>query len=104
MAHRARLSRKIKRGGTGGFTLVEIAVAVAILGLAMGILLALHGGYLSSAIKDKNLTQAALAAKQLMTLIEVNKSAPETGTVERNLIDELKEEEVDEEEEKRLEE
>lgn len=81
-----RLLRKTGRG----FTLVEIAVAIAILGLALGTLLSLHTGYLSAALKDKHITRGALIAKQLMTLVEVAESAPEPGSVERDLFETLK--------------
>lgn len=65
-------------------------MAIAILGLALGTLLSLHTGYLSSAIRDKNTTRAALYAKQLMTIIETAELPPDPGTLERELFDVLK--------------
>ena len=73
-----------------GFTLVEIAVAIAILGIALGALLSLHTGYLSAALKDKSLTRAALMAKQFMTTIEISETAPEPGVIDRDLFEALK--------------
>lgn len=68
-----------------GFTLVEIAIAVAILGLALTTLIGLHTRLLNTYFNERNRTRAAFYAQYLMTMMEVQGSPPETGTNEGDL-------------------
>ena len=74
-----------------GFTLVEIAVAVAILGLALTTLVGLHTRMLNTYYNERNRTQAAFIAQYLMTMLEVAKDPPSTGSSEDELNSRLSE-------------
>ena len=74
-----------------GFTLVEIALAVAILGLGLTTLVSLQTAVINNYLREIKLIKASLYGQYLMTLIEVAPEAPETGTKETALEDELKE-------------
>jgi prepilin-type N-terminal cleavage/methylation domain-containing protein len=68
-----------------GFTLAEIAVAVAILGLALTTLVGLHTRMLNIYVSERNRITAAFYAQYLMTLVEVESEAPEAGTTKGDL-------------------
>ena len=68
-----------------GFTLVEIAIAIAILGVAMTTLIALQSRFVVNYIKDRELTRAVLVAQYIMTMIEVQKTDPEVGDTSGDL-------------------
>ena len=68
-----------------GFTLVEVAIAVAILGLALTTLVGLHTRMLDTYYLERNRTKASLAAQYLMTLTEVAPDPPEVGSTEGDL-------------------
>lgn len=68
-----------------GFTLVEIAVAIAILGIAMTTLIALQSRLVVNYIKDRELTRAVLVAQYIMTMIEVQKNDPDIGSTSGSL-------------------
>lgn len=59
------------REGAGGFTLLEVLVAVAVLGLAMVSLLGLHVRNIALIDRDQRVTEATLLARRLMTDVEV---------------------------------
>lgn len=63
-----------------GFTLVEIAVAVAILGVALTTLVGLHTRMLDIYLHEKARTQAAFYCQYIMSLIEVDPQVPDPGT------------------------
>ncbi len=79
-----------------GFTLVEVAVAIAILGVALVALVGLHTDNMGTYINERNRVQAALAAKQIMSIIEADNKSPGVGSEERELADVLKDLAVDE--------
>src|SRR5258707_11740161 len=67
MAHRVRRRRPRGRG----FTLLEVMIALAVLGIAMMALLALDHQDLQSVIRARELTQASMLAQNLMTQAEL---------------------------------
>lgn len=74
-----------------GFTLVEISVAIAILGVALVIFVSLQAKLINSFIYEKNLFRATLAAQYMMTFIEVSKTAPEIYESQSDLVEVLTE-------------
>ena len=56
-----------KIGGGAGFTLLEVVVAIAVLGIAFVGLMGLHNRNLRLAIREQSLSSAALLAQELMT-------------------------------------
>ena len=72
--------RHRKRGAdyATGFTLLEVMIAMAILGIAMLALLSLHHEDLQSVIRARELTQAAMLAEQVMSTAEVERF-PDVG-------------------------
>lgn len=58
------------RRGSAGFTLLEVLVAVAVLGLALVSLLGLHVRNLALIERDQRMTDATLLARQIMTEAE----------------------------------
>ncbi|HEY2386631.1 MAG TPA: type II secretion system protein GspI [Candidatus Binatia bacterium] len=76
MTGRAVPSRS-NRGGAG-FTLLEVLVAVAVLGLGLVSLLGLHVRNLDLIARDQRITESTLLARALMTDAEVE-PFPEIG-------------------------
>jgi prepilin-type N-terminal cleavage/methylation domain-containing protein len=74
-----------------GFTLVEIAVAVAILGVALVSLIGLHTRMMNTYINEENRFQAALVLQYIASMIEVEAEAPEAGTFSVELESKLQE-------------
>ena len=72
---------------SAGFTLVEIAIAVAILGLGLATLIALESRYVNNNIRERNMLQAALMGQYIMTMLEVDRKLPDEGTKEGDLAD-----------------
>jgi len=73
---RARPSLRPPR--SAGFTLLEVMIAIGVLGIAMLALLALDHQDLQSVIRARELTQAAMLAQTLMTQAELD-LFPELG-------------------------
>lgn len=78
------------RSAERGFTLVEVAVAIAILGIGLTTLMTLLTSVMDSYAHERNLFRASLYAQYLMTLIEVAQADPDLGSNESSLADELK--------------
>jgi type II secretory pathway pseudopilin PulG len=55
------------------FTLLEVMIAVAFIGIAMLALLSLHQNNLASVIRAQDLTRASMLAQQLMSTAEVER-------------------------------
>jgi general secretion pathway protein I len=55
------------------FTLLEVMIAVAFIGIAMLALLSLHQSNLASVIRAQDLTRASMLAQQLMSTAEVER-------------------------------
>ncbi|MGH8011659.1 MAG: hypothetical protein ACREQ4_04060, partial [Candidatus Binataceae bacterium] len=68
-----------RHGWGNAFTLLEVMIAVAFVGIAMLALLALHHQNLQSVIRAKNLTKAAMLAQGVMTEAEIQRF-PDLGT------------------------
>ncbi len=64
-----------------GFTLLEVLVAVAVLGLALVSLLGLHVHNIDLIDRDQRVTEATLLARALMTQVEAG-PFPDLGTSE----------------------
>jgi general secretion pathway protein I len=59
-----------------GFTLLEVMIAVAFIGIAMLALLSLHHSNLESVIRAQDLTRASMLAQQIMSTAEVDRFPP----------------------------
>jgi len=71
---------RLRNHSAAGFTLVEVAVAIAILAVAFTTLITLNTRFLSSYFNDRNITQAALLAQRVLSLMEVEGSPPDVGS------------------------
>ena len=70
----------VRRPARGrGFTLLEVMIALAVLGIAMLALLALDRQDLMSVIRARELTQASMLAQDMMTQAEMDRF-PDLGT------------------------
>jgi type II secretion system protein I len=67
-----------RNGFARAFTLLEVMVAVAFIGIALLALLSLHHSNLGSVIRGQELTRAAMLAQALMTQAEMERF-PEQG-------------------------
>lgn len=67
-------------GDSAGFTLVEIAVAVAILGVALVSLIGLQTRMMDTYVNEKNRFQAALALQYVASILETQAQPPEIGS------------------------
>jgi general secretion pathway protein I len=70
-----------------GFTLLEVLVAVAVLGLALVSLLALHVRNIDLIARDQRVTEATLLARDIMTDVEAG-PYPDLGLTEGDFEDE----------------
>jgi general secretion pathway protein I len=66
---------------TRGFTLLEVLVAVAVLGMALVSLLALHVRNIDLIARDQRVTEATLLARDIMTDVEAG-PFPDLGLTE----------------------
>lgn len=73
-------------GTQPGFTLIEIAVAIGILGMGLATLIALQTRYLASYELERNRTYAAMYGQYLLTKMEVGPVIPEPGSKSGDLI------------------
>ncbi len=83
--------RKPHSSSQSGFTLVEIAFAVAILALALTTIVAIQSNVTTVTIADRNRFQAALFAQYLLTVSDLQDQKPEPGSKSGNLADALRE-------------
>ncbi len=67
------------RGELRGFTLLEVMVAIAILGTALVSLLSLHHQSMQSVIRAQDMTRASMLAQAVMTEAELERF-PDLGT------------------------
>ena len=68
--------RRIAQTFAAGFTLLEVMIAVAFIGIALLALLSLHHTNLDSVIRGQNLTEAAALAQALMAQAELERFPP----------------------------
>jgi len=66
-------------GGPGGFTLIEVMVALFIVAFAFVTLLGLHNRNLAMIGRDQDMTTATLIARQLIAQMEVVELFPDLG-------------------------
>ena len=76
---RLALATTRPRSESAGFTLLEVMIAVAVLGIAMLSLLSLHDTNLQSVIRGKEMSTASVLAQGLMTNAEMER-VPMIGT------------------------
>lgn len=62
----------LREKGASGFTMIELVVAVVLLGLALTTLISMQSNFAKSYFQEENRTKAALFAQYIMALIEVN--------------------------------
>lgn len=74
-----------------GFTIVEIAVAVAILGVALTTLIGMQTRMLDTYLNEKSRTRAAFYGQYIMSIVEVDPEVPEPGTDSGTLRSKLEE-------------
>ena len=74
---------KIARAGRAGFTLIEVMIAIAVLGIALLALLSLEHQDLQSVIRGQEISRAAMLAQTLMTQAELERF-PALGTTSGN--------------------
>jgi general secretion pathway protein I len=72
---------------TRGFTLLEVLVAVAVLGLALVSLLGLHVRNIDLIARDQRITEATMLARGLMAEIDADPKLPDLGTTEGDFED-----------------
>jgi len=70
-----------ERTRAGGFTLLEVMIAIAILGTALAGLLGLHHQSMQSVIRAQDFTRASMLAQSVMTEAELERF-PELGTTD----------------------
>jgi prepilin-type N-terminal cleavage/methylation domain-containing protein len=69
-----------------GFTLIEVAISIAILGVALTALVSLQAGYLRNLTNDRNLVRAALIGQYLVAIVEADDNFPNPGSSEKELL------------------
>jgi general secretion pathway protein I len=69
-------ARKIAAAGRAGFTLLEVLIAIAVLGIALLALLSLEHQDLQSVIRGQDISRAAMLAQALMTQAELGRFPP----------------------------
>ncbi|MGH7915269.1 MAG: prepilin-type N-terminal cleavage/methylation domain-containing protein [Candidatus Binataceae bacterium] len=67
---------KIAPFGRAGFTLLEVLIAIAVLGIALVALLSLEHQDLQSVIRGQEISRAAMLAQTLMTQAELERFPP----------------------------
>ena len=73
--------RNIAKTLPAAFTLLEVMIAVAFIGIALLALLSLHHSNLQSVIRGQDLTRAAMLAQAVMTQAEMERF-PSPGTTQ----------------------
>lgn len=68
-----------------GFTLVEVAFAVAILALAFTSIIAIQSNVTATSIADRNRFEAALFAQYLLTAMDLSQDKPQPGEKQASL-------------------
>jgi general secretion pathway protein I len=69
-------TEKIPRAGRAGFTLLEVLIAIAVLGIALLALLSLEHQDLQSVIRSQDISRAAMLAQAMMTQAELERFPP----------------------------
>lgn len=82
---------EMRRSEQSGFTLIEVAIAVAILGVALVSLVTIQTHYTSAALHERNLLRAVLFAQYHLAIVDADGDYPDPGTEDKPLIDILDE-------------
>lgn len=77
------------RARAAGFTLVEVAVAIAILGAGLATLISLQTRMTDNFVRERSLFRATLFAQYLIGFLEIEPEPPEAGTNTGELNDAL---------------
>ena len=75
--------KRIANSCAAAFTLLEVMIAVAFIGIALLALLSLHHSNLQSVVRGQDLTRAAMLGQALMSQAELERF-PEPGTSSGN--------------------
>jgi general secretion pathway protein I len=67
------IMRRLRRAAAAGFTLLEVMIAIAVLGIALIALMALQHQDLQSVIRGQDISRAAMLAQTLMTQAEMER-------------------------------
>ena len=73
-----------------GFTLIEVAVAIAILGVGLATLIGLQTRMMDNFSRERDMFQGTLAAQYLIGLVEIEPDPPEPGETEGDLVEKLR--------------
>ena len=76
---------KFPHCASGGFTLVEVTMAIALLGLALTALIGVQIGFVNQYLREQELTRAALYAQYLLSGIEGDGKVPPEGEKDGDL-------------------
>ena len=74
-----------------GFTLVEVAVAIVVLALALTTLIGYQTRLMDTYVNERNRFRATLAAQYLVTFLEIETDPPDPGDTSSELVDALRE-------------
>lgn len=83
------------RRAAGGFTLIEITIAIVILSFALITLLGLQSSSVERTIRDRNKQKAMLLARNILALIEIRQEPMEIGEINGTVKDVLAKLEID---------
>ena len=81
--HRLVLRKTVSTHATRGFTLIEVMLAMAVLGIAMLALLTLHHQSLQSVIHSRDIARAGMLCQTIMTQAELEQW-PQVGITKGN--------------------
>jgi general secretion pathway protein I len=90
-ALKAESTQKLRLSALG-FTLLEVMIAMAVLGIALLALLALHRQSLQSVVRMEQMSRAAMLAQQVMTQAELERFPPvgsTSGVIQREGAEEM---------------
>ena len=73
-----------------GFTLVEVAIAIVILALALTTLIGYQTRLMDTYVNERNGFRATLAAQYLVTFLEIENEPPDPGDTKTELVDALR--------------
>lgn len=72
-------------GSADGFTLIEVSVAVALLGAALTVIVGLQSRLVDTMIQERSLFRASLYAQYILTYLDVDVYPPEAGSTKGDL-------------------
>jgi type II secretory pathway pseudopilin PulG len=85
--HRAHADKQKKT--EGGFTFIELILALALLAASMTVFIGLQAAAVQRTIRDRNVQQAMLAARRIMAAIDTNPTILEQGNIPPSLLPNL---------------